>query len=64
VVLINDKAADDAAVNDLWVAIDDVCKFRPSKDTLHTLVDVDRESRLCILCDSISTNCERSTLPL
>ena len=39
VVMIDEREADEHAVNGLWLTIDDTFKFRPLKDTLNTLVD-------------------------
>ena len=41
VTLIDGRPADDFAVDSLWVRIDDTFKFRPSKETLRTLLVVD-----------------------
>ncbi len=41
VMLIDGQPADDVGLNRLWVSIDDAFKFRPIRDTLVVLMDVD-----------------------
>lgn len=41
VALVDDVPLDDVSLDRLWVRIDDCCGFRPSKETLRTLIDVD-----------------------
>jgi len=41
VTLIDGQPADDVGLNRLWVSIDDAFKFRPIRDTLVVLMDVD-----------------------
>jgi hypothetical protein len=54
-VVIDGAAASDLAIDRLWVSINDTFGFRPSKDTLRTVVDVEaHRSSVHPVCDYLA----------
>ena len=43
IVVVNDGRLEDATVDRYWVQIQDMFRFRPSKNTLRTLIEVDAQ---------------------